>query len=89
MPQLIRVGKGGTSWYTWPSLFADFYLQTRLLISVKMVLYDNFLVKKELFICEFKIRGPNLHTVSTANNEGNLYCGNGLKNTAIVNYIFA
>ncbi len=38
-----------------------------------MVQNDNFPVKKGLFICKFKIRGPNWQNVSTANNEGNLY----------------
>jgi len=49
------------------------YSRTRLFTFTKLVKNDNFLVKNGLFICEFRIRGPNWWNVSTANNEGNLY----------------
>ncbi len=57
-----------------PRYSRSFYLRIRLFTLDKMVQNDNFLVKNGLFICEFKIRGLKWRNVSTANNEGNLYC---------------
>jgi len=56
-----------------PSLFADFSAANSLIHIDKIGQNDNFLVKNELFICEFRIRGPKWRNVSTANNEGKLY----------------
>jgi hypothetical protein len=56
-----------------PRYSRTFYLRIRLFTSTKRVQNNNFPVKIGLFICEFKIRGPNWRSLSTANNEGNLY----------------
>ncbi len=50
----------------------ELYLRTRLFTSAKMVQNNKFLVKKGLFICEFKIRWPKWQNLSITNNEGNL-----------------
>ena len=54
-------------------LFADFLSSNSLVHISKLVQNGNFLVKNGLFICEWKIQGPNWQIVSTANYEGNLY----------------
>ncbi len=43
---------------------------------MKNDLKGQFCSQNGLYICEFKIHGPNWQNVSTANNEGNLYCKN-------------
>jgi hypothetical protein len=42
-------------------------------MNLKKVQNDNFSVKNEVFICEFKICGPKWRNVFTRNNEGNQY----------------
>ncbi len=59
-----------------PSYSRTFYLRIRLFTSTKSVQTNNFQVKTGLFICEFKIRGPKWRSLSTANNEVNLYVKN-------------
>jgi hypothetical protein len=56
--------------YMWPSLFADFLSTNSLIHISKNCQNDHFPVR--LFISEFKVRGPNWWSISTANNEGNL-----------------
>ncbi len=56
-----------------PRYSRTFYLRIRLFTSTKRVQNNNFPVKIGLFICEFKICGPKWRSLSTANNEGNLY----------------
>ncbi len=58
-----------------PRYSLTFYLRIRLIAWTKRVQNKNFLVKNGLFICEFKICGPKCRSLSTANNEGNLYFG--------------
>ncbi len=41
-----------------PRYLQTFYLQIRLFTFEKNVKIDNFSVNNGLFICEFKIRGP-------------------------------
>jgi hypothetical protein len=65
-----------------PRYSRTFYLQIRLFISTKRVQNNNFPVKNGLFICEFEISGPKWRSLSTANNEGNLYYSR-LRTTAI------
>jgi hypothetical protein len=56
------------------SLFPDFYIQICLFTSAESVQNNNFLVSNGLFICLFKIFSQKWHDLSTANNEGNIYC---------------